>query len=318
MIMETQVERAKKSLTSLCTVCGGDQWEFVRRGRDLYQPEDTDVFTLDRCLLCGQVMQNPLPTAEQLIKGYSADYAPYQPAWKQKGWPLWKILRSLTTWRRVRRVKRYGKGKQVMEVGCGGGDFLRAMDRAGWTVKGVEYSTMLADMLRNELGFDVRSGNLKTGIWEYGTFDAVVMWSVLEHLSNPIEALRLASVYLKPGGTLFIQIPTLYGIEQGNEFQDCWALLDLPRHLSFFDKSLLSDLCEKAGMKLTVFKTPLLDTAWCYFASLSSYARHSVDPLRRIEGLFSLGLVSFLSFPAIILRTWRNRGTEAFAVAVKR
>jgi hypothetical protein len=40
--------------------------------------------------------------------------------------------------------------------------------------------------------------------------------------------------------------------------------------------------------------------------------------LRRIEGLFSLGLVSVLSFPAMIVRTWRDKGTEAFAVAVKR
>jgi SAM-dependent methyltransferase len=318
MIMETQLERTEKSLTSRCTVCGADQWKFVRRGRDLYQPEDASIFTLDRCLVCGQIMQNPLPTAAQLVKGYSAEYAPYQAAWKHKGWPLWKVFRSLTTWRRARRLKRYAKGTRLLEVGCGGGDFLYAMDRAGWTVKGVEYSTVLADELRNEFGFDVRGGDLKPGIWEYGSFDVVVMWSVLEHLSNPIEALRLASVYLKPGGSLFIQIPTLYGIEQGKEFQDCWALLDLPRHLSFFDKELLSDLCEKAGMKLTLFKTPLLETAWCYFASLSTYARYSVDPLRRFEGLFSLGLVSILSLPAMIVRTWRDRGTEAFAIAVKR
>jgi hypothetical protein len=43
-----------------------------------------------------------------------------------------------------------------------------------------------------------------------------------------------------------------------------------------------------------------------------------VDPLGRFEGLFSLGLVVVLSFPAIIMRAWRNKGTEAFAVAVKR
>jgi SAM-dependent methyltransferase len=318
MIMETQPALAEKSLTSQCTVCGADQWKFVRRGRDLYQPDDASVFSLDKCLVCGQIMQNPLPTAEQLSKGYSTEYAPYQPAWKHAGWPLWKIFRGLTTWRRARRLKRYGTGTRLLEVGCGGGDFLYAVNRAGWEVKAVEYSAVLADSLRNELGFDVRAGDLTPGLWEKESFDVVVMWSVLEHLRNPLEALKMASAYLKPGGTLFIQIPTLYGIEQGKGFQDCWALLDLPRHLSFFDKELLSDLCAKAGMKLTLFKTPLLETAWCYFASLSTYARHSVDPLRRIEGLFSLGLVSVLSFPAMIVRTWRGTGTEAFAVAVKR
>jgi SAM-dependent methyltransferase len=317
-MMVTQPNRAEKSLASRCTVCGEERWKFVRRGRDLYQPEDATTFTLDECLSCGQIMQNPLPTAEQLSKGYSAEYAPYQPAWKHAGWPVWKILRQLTTWRRARRLKRYGAGTRLLEVGCGGGDFLYAVNRAGWEVKAVEYSAGLADALRNELGFDVRAGDLTPGLWQDGSFDVVVMWSVLEHLRNPIEALMTASAYLKPGGVLLIQIPTRYGIKQGKEFQDLWALLDLPRHLSFFGKELLADLCERAGMKLTLFKTPLWETAWCYYASVSNYARHSIHPLRRVEGLFSLTLVAILSFPAMIVRTWRGEGTEAFAVAVKR
>ena len=88
-------------LVSRCTVCDGNQWSFVRAGRDLYQPQDEISFKLDQCLSCGQVMQNPLPTPEQLGKAYSAEYAPYRPAWKESGWPLWKILRELTTRRRI-------------------------------------------------------------------------------------------------------------------------------------------------------------------------------------------------------------------------
>ncbi len=99
---------------SRCTVCGGDQWSFVRSGCDLYQPDDETSFKLDRCLSCGQVMQNPLPTPKQLSKAYSAEYAPYRPAWKQHGWPLWKILRELTTWRRMRRLQPLWSGDQII------------------------------------------------------------------------------------------------------------------------------------------------------------------------------------------------------------
>ena len=68
-------------------------------------------------------------------------------------------------------------------------------------------------------------------------------------------------------------------------------------------------------MKLMVFKTPLLETAWCSFASISNYAgQASVDAL----GTVALTLLSVLSFPLTALRAWRGRGTEAFAVAVKR
>jgi SAM-dependent methyltransferase len=317
--MATQASIQVETGNSACSVCGADAWSFVRRGGDLYQPGDAATFQLQRCLTCGQIMQNPVPTAEQLSKGYSAGYAPYRLAWKEKGRPLWKILRDLTTSRRMRRLRRYGSGNRLLEVGCGSGDFLYAANREGWNVCAVEYSDALVQTLRADLGFDVRAGDLEPGLWESGSFDAVVMWSVLEHLKNPLQALITASSYLKPGGALFIQIPTLYGIEQGMGFRQYWALLDLPRHLSFFGNDLLSQLCDRAGMRLTVFQTPLLETAWCYFASICNYANHSKNPpLRRAAGILSLTLVSILSFPVTAWRAWRGRGTEAFAVAIKR
>lgn len=287
-------------------------------GADLYQPDDQARFKLYRCGSCGQVMQNPLPTAQQLSQAYSAEYAPYRPAWKASGWPLWKVLRSLTTWRRMRRLKRYGAGRKLLEVGCGAGDFLHAAHRAGWEVKAVEYSGAPAEALRRDLGFDVRTGDLTDGLWPQGAFDVVVMWSVLEHLSNPLQALITACSYLKAGGVLFIQIPTLYGLEQGKQFEHYWALLDLPRHLSFFGRRDLAYLCDQAGMKLTVFKTPLVETLWCSYASIGNYARHQKKPLRKLWGALSLALLTALSLPVMALRAWRGRGTEAFAVAVKR
>jgi SAM-dependent methyltransferase len=314
--MVTLTNTTEQDLSSRCTVCGGAQWSFVRAGCDLYQPNDDASFKLYRCLSCGQIMQNPLPTSAQLNKAYSAEYAPYRPAWKEPGWPLWKILRELTTSRRLRRLRRYGSGRKLLEVGCGAGDFLHAVHRAGWDVRAVEYSDALADALRTELGFDVRTGDLAPGLWESGSFDVVALWSVLEHLGNPLEALVTTCSYLKVGGVAFIQIPTVDGVQQGMKFRQYWALLDLPRHLSFFGREALSGLCDRAGMQLIVFKTPLLETAWCYYASVLNFASHS--PARRIVGALSLALISVLSFPIMALRAWRCQGTEAFAVAVKR
>jgi SAM-dependent methyltransferase len=205
-----------------------------------------------------------------------------------------------------------------LEVGCGAGDFLHAAHRAGWDVKAVEYSRTLADALRLELGFDVRTGDLAVGLWEQSSFDVVALFSVLEHLPNPLEALVMASSYLKAGGVLFIQIPTLSGVEIGKEFGQYWALLDLPRHLSFFGRECLSELCDKAGMKLIVFKTPLVETAWCYFASICNYASHSRKPMRGVVRMVLLALLSVVSFPYMTVRARRGHGTEAFAVAVKR
>ena len=303
---------------TVCVVCGGDQWDFVRAGFDLCRPDSAQEFRLERCLRCGHIAQCPPPDDDTLTAAYSAGYAPYRPAWKQAGWPLWKILRELTTRRRLWRLRRYPSGGRLLEVGSGAGDFLYAANRAGWDVKAVEYSKDLAEALRNELGFDVRSGELRPGLWEEGQFDLVVLWSVLEHVRDPLETLKTASAYLRAGGAVFIQIPTSHGAELGRSFGQHWELLELPRHLNFFDKRSLAGLCDKAGMDLVVFRTPLLDVAWCYLASSVNYARRSKSALRRQLRLAALAAMVFAALPWLAYKAWRGRGTEAFAVAIKR
>ena len=147
------------------------------------------------------------------------------------------------------------------------------------------------------------------------------LWSVTRAPGQPPRSagLPLCS-YLRVGGVAFLQIPTLYGVQQGRKFHRYWALLDLPRHLSFFGRDGLSGLCEKAGMKLIVFKTPLLETAWCYYASVSNYANHflfsrATNRRRAIAG----AAVPFLSLPLIWLCGHGGAtGRSARAVAVKR
>lgn len=262
-------------------------------------------------------MQTPPPSDKELRTAYSANYAPYRPAWKEPRWPLWKILRELTTWRRVRRLKRYGEGRKLLEVGSGAGDFLYAAHHAGWEVKAVEYSDSLADTVRAELGFDTRAGELKPGLWKESEFDAVVLWSVLEHVRDPLETLVTARSYLRPGGFLFLQIPTQYGILYGKWFGQYWALLDLPRHLNFFSKESLSQLFGKADMELIVFKTPTLDTAWCYYASSRNYFLQAKGYLQKLRALLK-GIRALLALPDAVLQACQARGTEAFALAIKR
>lgn len=305
------------SAENRCIVCGQQNWAKLREGRDLRRPDCNKIFRLARCQSCGHVMQNPLPDAEELSKAYAVEYAPYRPAWKEKGWSLWKILRELTTWRRVRRLKRYVQGSRLLEVGSGAGDFLYAAKCAGWAVAAVEYSKTLADLLHSELGFDVRPGELTRGMWAPESFDLVVLWSVLEHVPDPLETLSIVSSYLKPGGTLFLQLPVVYALQIGRPFGQYWENLDLPRHLNFFGKDSLSRLCSRAGMKLRIFKTPLLDVGWAYLTSCSNFASGSQNRKQRYTRLVLLAPTVLLMLPYMAIQAWRGRGTEAFAVAVK-
>lgn len=262
-------------------------------------------------------MQNPLPSAEELAKAYAIEYAPYRPAWNASGWQLWRILRELTTLRRTRRLKYFAKGSKLLEVGCGAGDFLYAASYRGWQVHAVEYNKHLADMLRSQLSFDVRTGELRPKLWEPESFDVVILWSVLEHVPNPLETLVTVSSYLKRGRTVLFQLPTIYEAQFGKYFKQHWEM-DLPRHLNFFDRNSLAMLCKRAGMELTVFKTPFLDIAWCYLTSCSNYANASKRGVWRVLKLAFLTSLVILTLPYMAVQALLGHGTEAFAVAVKR
>jgi hypothetical protein len=82
--MVEMTNREDQDPSSRCTVCGGVQWSFVRVGCDLYQPNDDAGFKLYRCLTCGQIMQNPLPTAAQLSRRTPPNMLPTGPHGKSR------------------------------------------------------------------------------------------------------------------------------------------------------------------------------------------------------------------------------------------
>ena len=303
---------------SSCVVCAGNQWIPLRTGRNLNGNASGAVFALTRCTLCGHIALNPPPTDIDLQGAYSSEYAPYRIGWKQTTWPLWRIIRELTTQRRIRRLKMYSTGRRLLEVGSGAGDFLYAASQAGWDVSAVEYNRSLAETLRNELGLDVREGELTEGLWDTEQFDVIVLWSVLEHVRDPRKTLRIAAQYLRAGGTVFMQLPTCYGAELGKSFGEYWELLEIPRHLNFFGRDGLTNVCKACGLELTLFRTPLLDSAWCYLASSGNYAKGRKSAIGQRLQLGACTAMAFFLLPWIALNAWRSNGTEAFAIAVKR
>lgn len=313
-----ELETLETSTVTRCTICGDERWAPLRRGCDLYRPDDRKIFCLARCLSCGHIMQHPLPSPDELALAYPVEYAPYRAAWRETGWPFWRIRSELTTWRRIRRLKRCATGTRMLEVGSGAGDFLYASGKAGWEVAAVEYSEPLVEAIRSELSIDIRAGELKPRMWAAGSFDLVVLWSVLEHVPNAFETLQTVCSYLRPAGKVFFQIPTRDGVEAGRFFKQYWALLELPRHLNFFGKESLAALCERAGLELTLYKTPLIDIAWCYFASCCNFANASNSQTQKLLRLALFFPLIVLVWPVMVVKAWLGRGTEAFAVAVKK
>ena len=96
---------------------------------------------------------------------------------------------------------------RLLDVGCGGGWFLSAASRQGWAAEGVDLDLAVLTVARQE-GHRVEWATYDEVEYAPATFDVVTMFNVIEHMPNPIAALRKTREILRPGGLLVVETPT--------------------------------------------------------------------------------------------------------------
>jgi 2-polyprenyl-6-hydroxyphenyl methylase/3-demethylubiquinone-9 3-methyltransferase len=101
-------------------------------------------------------------------------------------------------------------GKQVLDVGCGGGILSDSMARKGATVTGIDLSSKalkVAQLHALEAGTpnvtyrEVAAEALAAE--RPGSFDVVTCMEMLEHVPDPASVVRACATLVKPGGWVF-------------------------------------------------------------------------------------------------------------------
>ncbi|MGH0028795.1 MAG: class I SAM-dependent methyltransferase [Myxococcota bacterium] len=98
-------------------------------------------------------------------------------------------------------------GLRVLDAGCGGGDYVRALLERGADAHGIEYEAAKLATLPGALASRVRQGDLEHTGFEDAAFDAVLLNEVLEHVPDDAAGLRELHRVLRPGGALLVFSP---------------------------------------------------------------------------------------------------------------
>ncbi len=205
--------------------------------------------------------------------------------------------RAATAARHLRIVGRYVAGGRLLDVGCASAAFLRCAADAGWEAVGVEPSQALCDRARSTLNGRARviCATLQEAGLSGSAFDAVTLWDVLEHVTDPVAFLRLACSLLRPGGHLFVNVPDLDSAP-ARLLGSRWPLL-LPEHLSYFNRQSLVLCGQRAALAWRQFgRRPASFSVRYILYRLSQHHVPAAAALERLVGSRPIGQ-TILSIP---------------------
>jgi 2-polyprenyl-3-methyl-5-hydroxy-6-metoxy-1,4-benzoquinol methylase len=189
----------------------------------------------------------------------------------------------------------------VVDVGCGGGLFLRLLREHGLPVLGIETSYPAAQSAWKQNHVAVVCGDLSDSPIVRGSCAAVTMFHVLEHLHDPVSYLRSARDLLMPDGRLIVQVPNASSW-QFLMFGEHWNGVDVPRHLVNYRQRDLENLLEYCGFEVLRRKHfSLRDNP----AGFASSVAPGLDPMarrvRKVRETPVLKFVKDLVYFAILL-----------------
>jgi len=146
----------------------------------------------------------------------------------------------------------------ILDVGCGTGAFLHTMQQSGWKTTGLEpdetarakaASLYNINPLPSPELFKLASGS----------YDAITMWHVLEHVHQLHEYIDQLKSLLTEKGKLFIAVPN-YTSSDAAAYKEHWAAYDVPRHLYHFSPQSMKILMKMYSLQVIQTKPMWFDS----------------------------------------------------------
>ncbi len=233
----------------------------------------------------------PQPKIEDLGNFYeSEDYISHTDSKKSVVDKLYQIVKGYTLNKKLKLINSFKTDqKNLLDVGCGTGDFLLNCKTNGWKVEGVEPNNNAKNLAKSKLAINQPSV-VYTDLSEINSkqFDVITLWHVLEHVPNLSAYILNLKLLLKPNGVLVIAVPN-YKSYDANYYKQFWAAFDVPRHLWHFSKNSIQLLFSE--QKMNVVKTHPMKFDAFYVSLLSE--KYKTGTTNFIKA-FCIGLLSNL------------------------
>ncbi len=225
-----------------CPICGNDKLQMVSKRGQFGLPCYVSICPSD-----GIVFLCPRWSKERYMHFYQNEYdSYYRPIVysdetddsKYKNIkPICSILENLNL---------IGDRESVLDIGAGMGWALQWL-KLNYThfhkLSAIESSKLCITNLKNVIGASVISNDIDS-YWKSTGFDLVIMRHVLEHIMNPVEALRKVRENLSTNGIVYIAVPDM--MNPKGSFKNYWFR---SVHTFYFSETTLVSIASIANLQ---------------------------------------------------------------------
>jgi 2-polyprenyl-3-methyl-5-hydroxy-6-metoxy-1,4-benzoquinol methylase len=234
-----------------CLLCGADEQQLLypasvskkalagefRCTSDALSKHD-DILV---CPNCGMVSSHPTLATEEILERYSEvvdeDYFSEEQA-----------RRELFNWVLDVMSGYVVRGDRLLEVGSNVGLFLDTARTRGWHARGIEPSKWAVQVGRERFQVELEQQVLEQLDLPPASADAVVLLDVLEHLQDPLDALKRLRPLVDGEGVLILSTVNFAGLHARLRGEN-WPWLIRP-HLHYFTPPTLRALLRNAGFRV--------------------------------------------------------------------
>jgi SAM-dependent methyltransferase len=234
------------------------------------------------CGNCGHRQLGRMPTEAELLELYVGARADHYLE-EARG----QAVTARASLEQIERHVKTSHAPRFLDLGCWVGFLLVEARGRGWEVTGVEPSAFAAEHARREFNLDVVEQDLLTADLPAGSFDAVVLGDVIEHLTDPLAALEHIRSLLSEGGVVYLTLP-----DSGSRLARVlgarwWSIL--PTHVQYFSRRSITTLLERAGFDVLEITTAPKTFSIRYYA----WRLHGYSPALSKAVIAAMRIVGF-------------------------
>ena len=193
-----------------------------------------------------------MPTNDELNSYYASTYrAEYQfafirPTKTHRNKKMREAIRRMV---RINQVLKPDAPKRTLDFGCGSGELVSHLASCGHEAHGFEQGIDFSSYAKEQIETGRDNATIHSGSWREmkfsaARFDIITCLHVLEHLNEPIAALKKINEWLADDGVLYLETPDMqsYSLKGFDVFHFA--------HVLGFSRANLMHAAKLAGFKL--------------------------------------------------------------------